>query len=869
MSHRPSPLRRPLSLLGAVLLTVLALASSAQAAEAPWGELEHFGEKGTGLGQLEQPEYAFGIDQTDGGMYVVDTVAEGKNFRIQKFLNTKGKYEAVASATFKPKDPGGEEEDEVEGVAFDPSMKRAYLLVSEARPPLKKGERIDQFDGAAAEVYAFSTEPSGNKLVPASGAGAEGLLAGAEVLEPLSNTFGVSVLEPGGIAVNPVNHNLLITGFEDRGKLGKTQEGTTVVQQLEPSGKLGSRYVDETDFFEECECVNSPVVTPSGNIYVLGELDELDELPSNLNSATAPTHVFSFDCETCTFNEHLTDFPGQNPYNGSQMSLGPEGNIYIRARIRLASEEEFFHGGVLVLSPTFGELGWTGGNTAASETQTCAVNEALTAPVIAAGKTEHTVFMLARNKNTPKVMELGPGGSGCPKGSATVPTAKSGGVELEPVPIADKVTLSSTLTQANALSVEWDFGDGSTQTVSTRQQQKTEVQHTFKKGGKLTITEKIHTDDLASPLIEVKRQLTVVAGPTIGGEEAQVQPDGLTVALKGTVNPNGKKTECKFEYGKASEGFPQSVACSESAGSGEVAKEVSAKITSGLAKHTEYHFRLQAKSEEGEATGGGALFTTGPAPVVHTEPASAIGQTTATLNGKVNPEGASTECKFEYGPTNSYGASVPCTVPPGSGEAPVAEAVNVSGLKAGSGYHFRIVAKAGTSTSFGGDQVFSTTPGEKPKEEPKEDPKPVETKPEEVKPKAEVLPETTIKPIPVVTIATSASSVSAAGAFPLKLTCPGGESSCTGTVAVQTLSAVSASAHAAKKKAILMLASGRFALSGGQAKTLTLHLSAKARSLLAHSHVLRARVTIAAHDPLGGAHTTVAIITLRPAKKHH
>ena len=70
-----------------------------------------------------------------------------------------------------------------------------------------------------------------------------------------------------------------------------------------------------------------------------------------------------FDCETCTFNEHLTEFPGQNSYNGSEMSIGPEGNIYIRSRIRLASEGEDFHGGVMVLSPTFEELGWTGGNT--------------------------------------------------------------------------------------------------------------------------------------------------------------------------------------------------------------------------------------------------------------------------------------------------------------------------------------------------------------------------------------------------------------------------------------------------------------------------------------------------------------------------
>ena len=56
---------------------------------------------------------------------------------------------------------------------------------------------------------------------------------------------------------------------------------------------------------------------------------------------------------------------------------------------------------------------------------------------------------------------------------------------------------------------------------------------------------------------------------------------------------------------------------------------------------------------------------------------------------------------------------------------------------------------------------------------------------------------------------------------------------------------------------------------GGKVKTITLHLSAKARALLAKSHVLRIRVTIAAHDSAGASHVTQAIVTLRaPAPTH-
>ena len=75
MSPRPRT-RLALALL-AVLALALVTASAAQAAETPWGELERFGEKGTAEGQLEAPEYAFGIDQSDGGLWVADTVSEG------------------------------------------------------------------------------------------------------------------------------------------------------------------------------------------------------------------------------------------------------------------------------------------------------------------------------------------------------------------------------------------------------------------------------------------------------------------------------------------------------------------------------------------------------------------------------------------------------------------------------------------------------------------------------------------------------------------------------------------------------------------------------------------------------------------------
>jgi hypothetical protein len=95
-----------------------------------------------------------------------------------------------------------------------------------------------------------------------------------------------------------------------------------------------------------------------------------------------------------------------------------------------------------------------------------------------------------------------------------------------------------------------------------------------------------------------------------------------------------------------------------------------------------------------------------------------------------------------------------------------------------------------------------------------------------------------------------------------------GATSCLGTLTLRTLVAVashraSASKH---KKSILTLATSSFVLSGGQTKTVTVHLSAKAKKLLGRAHVLRVRATVSAHDPAGERATTSAVITLRLRK---
>jgi hypothetical protein len=185
-----------------------------------------------------------------------------------------------------------------------------------------------------------------------------------------------------------------------------------------------------------------------------------------------------------------------------------------------------------------------------------------------------------------------------------------------------------------------------------------------------------------------------------------------TATLSARVNPDGQTiTECKFEYG-TSTAYGASVPCKALPGSGLSPVEVSAKLA-GLTPNIEYHFRVVTKNAGGTVEGPDVTFKTlkVAAPAVETKAASAVGQTTATLNASVNPRGgALSACKLEYGKTTAYGSSAPCTTLPGSGSSPVAvSALLTTGLIANTEYHFRISATNAAGTSKGADVTFKTS----------------------------------------------------------------------------------------------------------------------------------------------------------------
>jgi plastocyanin len=91
---------------------------------------------------------------------------------------------------------------------------------------------------------------------------------------------------------------------------------------------------------------------------------------------------------------------------------------------------------------------------------------------------------------------------------------------------------------------------------------------------------------------------------------------------------------------------------------------------------------------------------------VATNPATNVTNSSATLNGTVNPNGLITAVHFDYGTTSSYGSS--SAIQNYQGNTTQNVTVNLSGLLGGTTYHFRIVASSAAGTTYGADSTFTT-----------------------------------------------------------------------------------------------------------------------------------------------------------------
>jgi Ca2+-binding RTX toxin-like protein len=183
---------------------------------------------------------------------------------------------------------------------------------------------------------------------------------------------------------------------------------------------------------------------------------------------------------------------------------------------------------------------------------------------------------------------------------------------------------------------------------------------------------------------------------------------GTTGTLNGTVNPQGVSSTYQIEYGKTTSYGSKVPVSPSSVGAGTANVAVSQAV-SGLEPGTTYHYRVAAANQYGSTEGADQTMTTLSLPTVTTGAASSVKANSATVGGTVNPEGSAATYQVEYGKTTSYGSKAPAKpASVGSGTSPVSVSEGVSGLEAGTTYHYRVVATNEAGTRSGEDRTFTT-----------------------------------------------------------------------------------------------------------------------------------------------------------------
>jgi lysophospholipase L1-like esterase len=199
-------------------------------------------------------------------------------------------------------------------------------------------------------------------------------------------------------------------------------------------------------------------------------------------------------------------------------------------------------------------------------------------------------------------------------------------------------------------------------------------------------------------------QTFTTPGPPTATTLAADQVEAHSATVHGSTNAHGEDTTYHFEYGPSP--LYGTSTPDIAAGHGTAPVPAAAPLT-GLQVGTTYHYRLVATNRAGTTVGADHAFTTPAPPAAVTRPADQIETNSATVHGSANPDGEDTTYRFEYGLDTSYGTSTPETAA-GDGTDPIAVAVALQSLRAGTTYHYRLVATNRAGSTAGADEILST-----------------------------------------------------------------------------------------------------------------------------------------------------------------
>ncbi len=207
--------------------------------------------------------------------------------------------------------------------------------------------------------------------------------------------------------------------------------------------------------------------------------------------------------------------------------------------------------------------------------------------------------------------------------------------------------------------------------------------------------------------IEGPDQTFTTEALTIPTTEAPSEIGPETAKANGKIKPN-VATNYYFAYGPAGGELKEHTTEHEL----PVGAETSVSDTiSGLTPRTGYEVQLVTVTVADKVTiaGGPVAFATKVALPVITNAPPSVTRTTATLSGEVNTEEGPSEYAIQYGTTTAYSSgTTPSVQLEGAATPTVIEHVLLSELKAGTTYHYRIIASNESGTTNGPDATFTT-----------------------------------------------------------------------------------------------------------------------------------------------------------------
>ena len=193
-------------------------------------------------------------------------------------------------------------------------------------------------------------------------------------------------------------------------------------------------------------------------------------------------------------------------------------------------------------------------------------------------------------------------------------------------------------------------------------------------------------------------------------ETGKVAKSGLTrtiASLAGTINGDGKPATYRFQYGETEALDAETAGLNAGPGEAKVSN-----VIEGLHAGRGYFYRIVGENENGQNYGLVRQFTTPPAVEgLSTGAVKSLQPESVTLTGKLTPGGFDAHYYFEYGTTASYGQSSPTPpgVDAGSGALAVEAESGLSGLKANTLYHYRLIAENSFGTTSGEGRTFTTS----------------------------------------------------------------------------------------------------------------------------------------------------------------